>query len=393
MGFVPRPFPVPPRALVSGAFRPPVGTSGATTGQIPSIVKIETSDIQAAAARLMADQHPDPYHAGDRFLQAAGMLNLDLRWFWGVPGADQTGEFNQVLLAMVSAGRTAMLFLSPPPHPKGLWRPSGRGVEAVAEARRALWERQGLLEHALPCLATASIHPGRPGVVLAQALLEPPSLALVEAFAASGFRRLGDLAYFRKPYVQSIPASLLKREDAEKRTCWPRGVEVVPLDQVGMRPGDKSTDQLLAEALERSYVETLDCPELCGLRSIEDVLLSHQSVGTLDPRLWWLVFVHGKPAGCVLFSVVRETDSIELVYLGLGPELRGYGLGRSLMNHAMQRIGDLALSARAGDVLHGLSLAGGITLAVDTRNVPAVRLYREMGFQRTGIRIPLVKSI
>jgi ribosomal protein S18 acetylase RimI-like enzyme len=393
MGFVHRSNPISPSAADALATRSAMGPQSGVSGQIPSVVRVEHHDLPAAAARLMADQHPDPYHAGDRFLEAAAMLHLDLGWFWGVPHAQHSGEFSQVLLAVVSSGRTAMLFLSPPPHPKGLWKPSGRGVAAVAEARRAQVERSSLLEFALPCLAGSSGEPGRPVIVLAQALLEPPALSLVEAFTAGGFRRLGDLAYFRRPFTHSTRDRHTRVGSSQATQCWPEGVEVVPLNTIASEPGSRSVDLVLTEALERSYIDTLDCPELCGLRSIEDVLLSHKSVGMLDPRLWWLVTLHGKPAGCLLFSVVRETDSIELVYLGLGPELRGLGLGRRLLGHALQTIGDCVVAAEVGDALHGLSLAGGITLAVDTRNAPAVRLYREAGFQRTGTRIPLVKSI
>ena len=34
-----------------------------------------------------------------------------------------------------------------------------------------------------------------------------------------------------------------------------------------------------------------------------------------------------------------------------------------------------------------------LTCAVDTRNTPAMSLYRRCGFQRFGVRVPLVLSL
>ena len=76
------------------------------------------------------------------------------------------------------------------------------------------------------------------------------------------------------------------------------------------------------KALERSYVDTLDCPELCGLRVVDDVLESHRSVGVFDPGMWWLVMAEDEPEGCMLLSACPEQNAVELVYLGISPRLR-----------------------------------------------------------------------
>lgn len=395
MAFVSRPSSVPQRAHPVSDGSPSERPEGHAEQPGIPVVQIGSDHLQAGAARLMADQHPDPYHAGDRFLQAARMLNLDLRWFWGVPAdpsGSESGEFRQVLLAVPGSGRTAMLFLSPPPHPRGLWRPSPRSVASskgaptgsvMTEPHRALLERRTLLDAAARRLAQPDA-----GVVLGQALLEPPSQALVEAFLAAGFQRLGDLAYYRKAFARTALSS-----ETPAGPEWPAGVRVVSLAELEPAHDRSSIDGLLAAALERSYVDTLDCPELCGMRTLADVLESHRSVGQFEPRLWWVVTIDGRPAGCAMFSPVRETDTVELVYLGLGPELRGKRLGRALMVRALNELGRLVETARPSDPLHGMALAGGITLAVDTRNTPAARLYRSLGFTRTGVRIPLVRSL
>ena len=99
------------------------------------------------------------------------------------------------------------------------------------------------------------------------------------------------------------------------------------LNELGL---DAAAPELL-EALESSYQDTLDCPELCGLRETPDVLDSHRSTGVFDPALWWMVHVNGQARGCALFNRCPEQRTIELVYLGLSPELRGRGLGKWLL--------------------------------------------------------------
>jgi ribosomal protein S18 acetylase RimI-like enzyme len=136
---------------------------------------------------------------------------------------------------------------------------------------------------------------------------------------------------------------------------------------------------LLSKALERTYEETMDCPELCGMRVVGDVLESHRSVGVFDPGMWWLVMDSGEPEGCMLLSACPEQNAVELVYLGLSPRLRGRGLGSSLLMMGVQ-----SLTGRPEKML---------TCAVDTRNAPAMALYRRCGFQRFAVRVPLVLSL
>ena len=73
---------------------------------------------------------------------------------------------------------------------------------------------------------------------------------------------------------------------------YPEGFEGVRVE--AFRDGED--DEALMAALERSYVDTLDCPELCGLREKRDVLDSHRSTGKFDPNLWWLVRLGGAEA-------------------------------------------------------------------------------------------------
>jgi ribosomal protein S18 acetylase RimI-like enzyme len=153
------------------------------------------------------------------------------------------------------------------------------------------------------------------------------------------------------------------------------GIEVRAVS--GMAPGS-ADHAALSRALERSYEQTLDCPELCGLREIGDVIESHKAAGHWRADLWCLVFEHGQPEGCILLNHCPEHDTVELVYLGLSTQLRGRGIGRALLERALPQV------ARLG--------AESITCAVDRRNAPAMTLYKRLGFEEFSSRDALVRA-
>lgn len=78
-------------------------------------------------------------------------------------------------------------------------------------------------------------------------------------------------------------------------------------------------------------MDTLDCPELCGMRRTSDIIASHGAIGRPELAIWTLVRHEGRPAGAVLLAGLPEQRCYELVYIGLGPSLRGLGLGELLM--------------------------------------------------------------
>lgn len=357
---------------------------------------MERKHLEEAAARLMSDQHTDPYLAGGRFLDAAELLGLSTSFVWGVlapqaAGAPAGPRYTQAVMAVPGTGGTAMLFLSPQPHPKGLWRaevlkrPKERGDETRSAA--ALHQRVALLRHACAELAA----PAAGSITLVQALIEPQGRELIEAYEHAGFTRLGDLAYMRRS-LPAKPASA--HAGGAAQTPWPAGVRVECVADLRKSGADQSTiDRWLIAALDDTYIDTLDCPELCGLRASRDVLASHRAVGQHDERLWWIVFREQAAHGCVLMNPTRESDAVELVYLGLGPRLRGKGLGRRLMEMALSQVWAITRpqAARAG--LAHASLTGGVTCAVDTRNAPALALYDRLGFVRFGVRVPMVRPV
>lgn len=322
-------------------------------------VRVPRDRLVEAAMCLVSDAGVSRVEAAKRFLSNAPRAGIDLNRLWCTIRED--GTMGQVCLGVVGTGRTGVLFVA-------------ERSPSVAEPP-TLAERSSLIRQVCDELSRDDPRTGGPGVRLAQSLLEPGESIAAAALEQAGFTRLGELEYLRWIDTGS-PAS----HDAPDLT----GVGIERLVNLSRRVGDARARSMLLQALERSYVDTLDCPELCGLRAPDDVLASHRSVGTFDPRTWWVVTHHGEPAGCLLLSYVPEQDGYELVYVGVGPEVRGRGLGAHLLWLCVQEARD----ARASR-----PVSGGITCAVDTRNTPALGLYSGFGFRRFATRTPFIRSL
>lgn len=288
---------------------------------------------------------------------AAAIHGIDLSLMWGTIDrpTGRPARVRQVCLAVPGSGKTAMLVVS------------GPGEDQPAEVARA--ERVASINAACTFLKEEAGRGVRP-ICLAQALPEPHETWAITAFEGAGFMKVGDLAYLRAKLGLELAQSPVREP------TWPEGVTVRNVRDLGIGAPDRAA---LLQALDKSYVDTLDCPELCGLRETTDVLESHRAAGTFDPKLWWLVFLQDQPMGCMLFSCFPEQGSAELVYLGLGPELRGNRLGSLLLDLGLRR------AAAAGNDT--------ATCAVDLRNTPAMRLYERAGFKEFGRRVAMVRPI
>ena len=323
-----------------------------------AIRKIDDASLLAAAQRLAESSARGDKDAGRRFLAAAKNHGIDLEHFWSSCDAE-TGRVREVALGIRGSGRTAMFFTSAPSG-RSAEDELGRVIDAVCQDLQSLSGEESRR------------------VCLAQTLLSPGERAAARSFAHGGFHELARLAYLGRP----LPTP----GEFEGFTPWqlPEGIRVRSMVELGDE--NEQTQHRLLTGLTRSYEQTMDCPELCTLRTPEDVLDSHRSVRKYDPRWWWIVELDGEPEGAMLFTICPDQGDAELVYLGLSPRLRGKGLARILMRSGMR---ELAFNSAR---VKGRTRAR-LTCAVDLNNDPARRLYRGLGFQMTAERVAMVRAL
>lgn len=317
-------------------------------GHSIDIARVTPRQRVDAADRLVDAQLSDP-GAGERFIARAADHGIDLDLFWAATGPGR--RVRQTALIVPQPGRAAMIFLSGVGPTARCGDREQQHADRVAVLRAAFEDVTTLLGDRLHLL---------------QALPSPAEWWASEAFAGAGMTRLGELAYLRRPLV--MPGT--GRADQE----WPEGVAVRPIRGLG----EQLDTPALRTALSRTYIDTLDCPGLCDLRDLDDVIESHRSAGRFDPSLWWIIEHRGRPEGCILLSPSPEQNSLELVYMGLGPGLRGRGLGAKILRAAIAR------AQRCG--------LRDVTCAVDNRNEPARAVYAKLGFSEFARRIAFVFS-
>ncbi|MFH1745932.1 MAG: GNAT family N-acetyltransferase [Planctomycetota bacterium] len=186
-----------------------------------------------------------------------------------------------------------------------------------------------------------------------QALLLPEARGQRELLRATGFQHLAPLVYLERAV----------------RYPW---VPPPQVDESEWISFNKDSYDSFAATLLATYQDSLDCPELSGLRSIEDIIAGHQSSGVFDPAMWELLRLDGTCAGCLLLSPLAKTPSVEVVYMAVVPGYRRRGLGGMLLRRALQ----LCRQSRART----------LTLVVDDRNAPAKALYQCFAFEPTARR-------
>ena len=309
--------------------RPPEGDNDGP------IVQVGPARRSEAIERLVSTGRQSDRAAAERFLHYAETNAVSLDGLWA--RLDPEGRINSSVLAVPSPGRTAMVFAS---HPR-----RAGDTPPMAE----------LIDHACRRIAGWDVE-------LAQALLDPGEELDRKTFLLASFIELAVLSYLERP---------LSRATVPQGARWPAGVRVEPFS------GELEDD--LVTILERSYEQTLDCPGLYGLRRTTDIVAGHKATGQFDPSLWTLIWTDGEPAGALLLNPYPGHKTVELVYLGLAPGARGRGLGRQLLRHGL----GLLYERRARSV----------TLAVDSRNTPALSLYESEGFRPAVQRAALIRSL
>ncbi|HZV05053.1 MAG TPA: GNAT family N-acetyltransferase [Gemmataceae bacterium] len=253
----------------------------------------------------------------------------------------QRGELNPQGLFLVrgaASPRGALLCLPVPGCTALLW-PPGAVEDGATELEDAL------LRHARGWLRQR-------GVKLVQTLLAPEESFLAVPLLRNGFSAVTRLWYMR--HQLNLPVHHLNT---------PARLDYQAYD------GDSAFQQTLL----RTYENTLDCPEVNGVRSIDEVLEGHRAQGAYDPERWWLVRHGSEPVGVLMMTEMPESGDWELAYMGVVPEARRHGFGREMLLHAL-------CEARAADV-------PSVTLSVDARNHPAWNLYRSLGFEPYDQRV------
>lgn len=150
-----------------------------------------------------------------------------------------------------------------------------------------------------------------------------------------------------------------------------------PLDPSGPHP-TSSFERLV----ERTYVDSLDCPSLAEFRTAAEILQSYRDADGFAADLWYRVEAIGDAGGdpvvigCVILarhpapstrdpSRVNPACVMELVYMGIVPEHRGRHDGQSVM----ERVTEVCQQEGAERLI----------LAVDEANAPAIAAYRRFG--------------
>ena len=252
-----------------------------------------------------------------------------MRW------ARRGGQCVAVALVVASPGRTGMLYHCPA-------QADGVDADCLPDVVRAV---------------SAEALAG--GLAFVQSLVRKMGRTDVVMLSAAGYERLAELVYMKCGVAGPAAAR------GHARFSW-------------RSYGEFSEDDL-AEVIQGTYAESLDCPALCGLRELSDVVRGHKASGTFCPETWWIAEQSGRPAGCILLndSAVHR-GAMDVVYMGVVSGYRGGGLGRAMIRHA-------ARAARR----RGRSF---LTLAVDADNVYAKRIYDGEGFREIDRRIAYIAT-
>lgn len=280
--------------------------------------------------------------AGDEqvvdFLRFATQRGMNLNDLWVVESRGRHDEPAIVWAAfpVVSPGRT--LLLISPGHPQD----------------------QTHLQAASELIPEICAHWAGRGVQLAQVLLEPSDHTSRDLYCGCSFDALAELIYLQAPAGRNGAADL-----SANGLTW--------------HTYDAANHALFAQVIAESYDQSLDCPALNGRRDIEDVIAGHKAAGEFDPTAWLLLCHRGRALGVLLLAHWRHSDVLELVYVGLTPAARGRGLSDMFMSRALHETRRLDCAT--------------LSLAVDSRNFPALKLYYRHGMQRICTKSAMLRDL
>jgi ribosomal protein S18 acetylase RimI-like enzyme len=278
------------------------------------------------------------------------------------------GELNPADLLVAQAGGTpigAVFCQRLPGSIAVIWPPGANGNDrAVEDVLTA-----AALEHVA-------------GVKVVQAFLPPEEARRAEPLLRAGFRRVARVRQMDRPPGPPLPRSggeglgvrglrsLGQNAASSGRGPQPPSPRPSPTEAggegerqplpVSLVPYANTDPADFERTLLRAHDDSLDCPELHGVRTPDEVLAGYRDCAP-DLSGWWLARVGDESVGAVILGPG------ELSFVGVVPERRGQGIGRALVEAAVSWHAELSL-------------------IVDERNAPAIALYRSLGFQTVGSR-------
>jgi mycothiol synthase len=252
----------------------------------------------------------------------------------------------QTFMSEVLAGENVLVGAYRGPHLRG-----AVFLQLQPGKTAALWPPQ-LVDDEPPATAMQLLRAvGEPlagrGIQVVQALLETGARTEATVLRKGGYQHVADLLYL-----------------VAANTLFPVSP---PRGDLEFEPYSTASRHRLLGIVDATYQQTLDCPQLNGVRDAEDVLTGYQATGVFDPHRWLIVRHDGDDVGCLLVADHPRQDTCELVYMGVAPAWRGRGWGMDIAQHAQW------LARQAGRQR--------LVLAVDAANEPAIRMYAAVGFQ------------
>src|SRR5262245_16405869 len=236
---------------------------------------VAVSPISAAFARrpvmsngLPDPQRPDEFEAAFRLLYQYLPATEQLRRIASALSMVASGELDASTVAVLRRHQdvTGVMVFAVVPGGSGIvWPPQ------VADSPSKRVDQDALINHALTKLREASAR-------FAQCLLPPDELAEVAPLERHGFRRITTLIFLRH---------FRERPSRTEEHC--REIRLLPFADADA--------ELFSRAMEESNSDTLDCPEIQGLRTPAEVLEGYRAEAGADPGLWWLAFLGEDHAG------------------------------------------------------------------------------------------------
>ena len=219
-------------------------------------------------------------------------------------------------------------------------------VQILPGALGVAWAPRGDSDRAVDAAAGAAgewLRAG--GVKVCQAFAASGEVAEMGPLERHGFRHATQLVFMRR----ELTYDNLPDQPKQSFTYCP---EQPPLSEEFRR------------VLLATHEGSLDCPELNGARTPEELLAGFAEA--MPGGGWNLVRRDTESVGVVIHADGAEPETVDITYFGILPAHRGRGEGGGLLAQSLC------------DFYHACVRV--LTLSVDARNTPAMKLYARHGF-------------